>query len=703
MSDTVIRESIEIGGKTLTLETGHLAKQANSSVLVSYADTVVLVTTILKKANEQRDFLPLLVEYREQMYAAGKIPGGYIKREGKPHDREILMSRGIDRAIRPRFPQNMIDEVEVIAFLLSYDMENDPLTLGIIGASAALMISEIPFDGPIGAVKLGRINGNYVLNPTNTDMAQSDVDILLTGSNNEINMIEFWGKEIPENEVLTGIKTGLAHIAKTEELQRKFAANFNKEKVDYTKIIVSQELYNDIEAYADRLSDAIFCEGKLDRKVQLSAIEEEISNLMNEKYPDSEIAVKQALMDIEEKIFRSRVLETGKRPDGRSEKDIRPITCEISVLPRTHGSALFTRGETQALVATTLGTKGDVQKLSEMELEEEKRFILHYNFPPFSTGELKPLRGPSRRELGHGNLSEKAIKSVIPPENDFPYTIRVVSDILESNGSSSMATVCGATLSLMDAGVPIENMVAGISTGLVEENGKYRLLTDILGLEDHFGDMDFKVAGTDRGITAIQLDLKRKGIKLELIEETFERAKESRLAILEKMRAVISKPRSTVSRYAPKVAIVPVPHEKIGIIIGPGGKMIHKIMEETDTNLEIDDKNSTVTISGTDEKNVKDAKDMVLGLVEEVKRGKIYRGKVVKIVNFGAFVEVLPGKEGLLHISELANRRVAEVKDVVNEGDIIPVKVIDIDNQGRIKLSLKRAKEELEENNKRTE
>ena len=691
---SVVRETIGFAERPLTLETGRLAKQADASVLVSYGDTVVLVTVVHKKVLEKRDFLPLLVEYREHAYAAGKIPGGFIKREGKPQDREILYSRAIDRAIRPRFPKDMVDEVEVIAYLLSYDMENDPLPLGLIGASAALMISPIPFDGPIGALKIGRINGSFRVNPTNSELQESEFDLFVSGSDGEINMIEFGGKEVPEEIVYDALEYSIKYIKELEEFQKSFAQKAGiPEKYEYTRIEVPDELYKRIEEeYGERLLEAIFTVKKQERKRKVEELEDEIKNNLLKEYPEAELEISQALTEIEEKLTRRKILETGIRPDGRGEKDIRPISTEVSILPRTHGSALFTRGETQALVVTTLGTAEDVQKLSEMDPEEEKRFILHYNFPPFSTGEIKPLRGPSRREIGHGNLAEKAVAPLIPEEEEFPYTIRVVSDILESNGSSSMASVCGATLSLMDAGVPIKNMAAGISTGMVSEGEKYRLLTDIIGLEDHFGDMDFKVAGTDKGITAIQLDLKRKGLPLSIIKETFERAREARLYILEVMKKTIDKPRSSVSKYAPKVAMLKVPREKIGLIIGTGGRTIKSIIEETDTTIDIDDIKGLVIIAGKKKDNVENAKEIIEKIIEDVELGKVYKGKVIRLANFGAFVEVLPGREGLLHISEISDERINNIEDVLSVGDEIPVKIIEIDEEtGRFKLSMKQA------------
>ena len=682
----------EIGGRLLRIETGRVARQADSAVIISYGDTVLLVTVVSRESKEKRDFLPLLVEYREQAYAAGRIPGGYLKRESRPHDREILHGRAIDRAIRPRFPKDMMNEIEVVAFLLSYDMENESNFLGIIGASAALHISPIEFDGPISAVRIGRINGEYILNPTNSQIEQSEFDLLVAGSSGEINMIEFGGKEIPEDVVMGAIEFALPYLQEIEDLQEEFRAIAGQEKKPYQKLEIPDELRKRVEDLAgEDIYNAMHIKEKKIRNETLDAIRERVKEELKEEFEGFELEIGQVLYEIEKKTLREMTLNEGIRVDGRGYKDVRPITCEVGVLPRTHGSAIFRRGETQALVVTTLGTKEDVQRLSELEFEEEKRFMLHYNFHPFSTGEIKPLRGPSRREIGHGNLAEKAIAPLIPSEEEFPYTIRIVSDILESNGSTSMATVCGASLSLMDAGVPIERACAGISTGLIREVGKYVLLTDIVGAEDHYGDMDFKIAGTSKGITAIQLDLKIRGLSTELIKETFERAKEVREYILGIMNATLSAPRENLSIYAPKVSSIFIPREKIGLVIGPGGKTIRKITEETGTKIEIDDSTGRVIISGSSEEDVERAKQMVSQLVEEVELGKIYMGKVTRIAPFGAFVEVLPGKEGLLHISELADYRVKKVEDILKVGDKVLVKVIDIDELGRFKLSRRQA------------
>ncbi len=682
----------EIGGRKLEIRTGKVARQADAAVMVQYGDTVVLVTAVSKPSEEKRDFLPLLVEYREQSYAAGKIPGGYFKREGKPREREILYSRAIDRSLRPRFPKGMMDEVEIIAYLLSYDMENEGHLLGIIGASAALSISPIPFVGPIGAVRVGYINDEFVINPTNTQLNDSLFDLLLVGSDGEVHMIEFEGKEVEEDLLLKAIEFAQPYIDQVIDVQKELMELVPVEKREPTVLPIPDEMKNRIrEQFGELINNAMRIAHKKTRQETLSSIHKQVQEALADEFPDSKVEIESALYEIERETMRRMVLEEGARIDGRKFDEIRPLSAEIGILPRTHGSALFRRGETQALVVTTLGTSEDVQRLSELEPEEEKRFMLHYNFPPFSVGEIKPLRGPGRREIGHGALAEKAVANLIPPEDEFPYTIRVVSDILESNGSTSMATVCGASLSLMDAGVPLKTSVAGISIGLVKGEDKYELLTDIIGAEDHYGDMDFKVAGTRNGITAIQLDLKIKGIGLDIIKNTFERAKKARHFILDVMDATISSPRKELSKYAPKVAAIWIPREKIGEVIGPGGRTIRKIQEDTDTRIEIEDTTGKVLISGQNLQGVEEAKKRIGELVQEVEVGTVYLGKVTKIAPFGAFVEILPGKEGLVHISELANTRVKKVEDVLKVGDKVLVKVIDIDELGRIKLSRKAA------------
>lgn len=684
----------DLAGRKLKVEVGRVANQATSSLLISYGDTVLLVTAVVQESREKRDFLPLLVEYREQSYAAGKIPGGYFKREGKPTEREILHGRAIDRAIRPRFPKDMMSDIEVVAYLLSYDLENESNFLGIVGASACLHISEIEFDGPVAACRVGRINGEFVLNPTNSQIEQSEFDLLVAGSSGEINMIEFGGKEIPEDVVLKAIEFALPYLKEIEDFQNEIRDKIGKEKIPYQKLVISEEFAKKVEEFAfPTISQAMHITDRKARNEALDEIRKRTEEFLKTEYLEEDFSneLNQTFYELERRALRELVLNEKRRVDGRGYEEIRPITCEVGVLPRTHGSAIFRRGETQTLVVTTLGTKEDVQKLSELEPEEEKRFMLHYNFPPFSTGEVKPLRGVSRREIGHGNLAERALAPLIPQEEEFPYTVRLVSDVLESNGSTSMATVCGGSLSLMDAGVPIRAQCAGISTGLIQDQGRYVLLTDIVGAEDHYGDMDFKVAGTEKGITAIQLDLKARGLPLSVIEETFARAKKARTYIIEIMNATLSKPRDSISAYAPKVSSVTVPLDKIGLIIGPGGRNIKRITEQTGTKIEIDDVSGRVLISGYNEEGVEEAKEIISGMVQEVELGKVYMGVVKRIAPFGAFVEVLPNKEGLLHISEIAETRINKVEDVLKVGDKVMVKVIEIDDSGKFKLSRKKA------------
>ncbi len=682
---------LELGGRTLYIETGKLAKQADSSIFIRYGDTALLVTVVSKPSSEKKDFLPLLVEYREQAYAAGKIPGGFFKREGKPRDREILYGRAIDRALRPLFPSDMIDDIEVVVYLLSYDMENEANFLGIIGASTALHISNIPFYGPVSAVRVGYVDGKFVLNPTNSQMEQSDFDLLVAGHNDMVSMIEFGGKEVDEELIVKAIEFAMPELNRINEFQEMFRNEVGQEKREVGMLTVPDEIKQAVAEIArNDIREALTIAEKKTRNETLDAIKERVKAGLQEKFPEMELEIEKALFLIEKEEMR-KLVRNGRRIDGRGYEDIRPITAEIGLLPRPHGSALFTRGETQALVVTTLGTAEDVQRLSELEIEECKRFMLHYNFPPFSTGEVKPIRSPSRREIGHGALAEKALAPLIPPEEEFPYTIRLVSDIMESNGSTSMATVCGGSLSLMDAGVPIKTSCAGISIGLVKEGDEYILLTDIIGAEDHLGDMDFKVAGTRKGVTAIQLDLKIHGLPIEIVAKTLERAKAARYYILDIMDAIIKEPRKELSRYAPKVSAIWIPKEKIGDIIGPGGRVIRKILDATGTKIDIDDSTGKVVISGETRESVEEAKKMIEEIVQEIELGKVYMGRVVRTAPFGAFVEILPGKDGLVHISELAPQRVKRVEDVVKVGDKILVKVIDIDEYGRIKLSRKQA------------
>ncbi len=678
------------GGRLLSFETGKVARGCDSSVMVRYGDTVVLVTVVSKASKEKRDFLPLLVEYREQTYAAGKIPGGFFKREGKPRDKEFLFGRAIDRGIRPQFPEGMTDEVEVVALLLSYDMENPGLLPGILGASLALSASSIPFAGPLGAATVGRVDGQLVLNPINSQLEKSDFELLLVGRPDSVSMIEFGGKEIPEDELWQAVEFGMEAVAQSWEFQQDFLSKLQVEKREVNILSVPEEIDQKVRAeFSQKVKDALLLPDKISRYAALDQLEQEVLELFGEEFPDQELELAKALHRLEEETLRSIVIEESKRVDGRDTDQLRPISCELGLLPRTHGSALFTRGETQALVVTTLGTEEDVQRLPEMEYYEEKRFMLHYNFHPFSVNDIKPLRAPSRRELGHGALAEKALSVMMPDPDSFPYVIRVVSDITDSNGSTSMATVCGGSLSLMDAGVPIERHVAGISIGLIKHQGGDILLTDIMGIEDHMGDMDFKVAGTQRGVNAIQLDLKLQGIEPQVLRRALDRAKEVRMRILEIMNATIPQPRSQLSRWAPKVVSFVVPYDKIGDIIGSGGRTIRSIQESTNTNIEINDSDSRVVIAGESMEDVERARNIVEGIIRDPEIGDIYKAKVVRITNFGAFVEIAPKKDALLHISDIAWERIGSVEDVLKVGDEVEVKVTEIDPTGKIKVSRK--------------
>ncbi len=699
MSMSVTRVEREINGKKLSIETGKLAKQAHGSVLVQYGDTMVLATVVYEpKDYSEVDFFPLTVDYREKTYAAGKIPGGFIKREGRPTNKEILTMRMIDRPIRPLFPKGYFDEVQIMVMVLSADQQNDPDILAMIGASAALSISPIPFEGPIGAVRIGRVNGEFVINPTHSELEFSDMELVLAGRKEAVNMIELGCRPCNEEDVKKAIELGHSVIKDVCEMIDEFVDKVKPVKnevsplpEEYDRILSSLE-----QEFTDKLREVKCIVSKRERNAAVDELKEQAI----EKYApeDSEQAdklkalTKMAFEEFEEKVTRKLILE-GKRADGRGYDDLREISCEVGILPRTHGSGLFTRGETQALVTVTLGTSEDEQVIDGLMEEYSKKFMLDYNFPPFSVGEIRPIRGPGRREIGHGALAERALAQVMPVVEDFPYTVRVVSDILESNGSSSMATVCGGTLALMDAGVPIAAPVAGISIGMVHNDQKTVYLTDIIGEEDHFGDMDFKVAGTKEGITAIQLDLKMKGISYEQISETFERAKAARLKIIDKITSVISEPRANISEHAPCLMTVKIDPEKIGKIIGPGGKNIRKLQEETGATIEIED-DGMIYLSSIGQEAARKAKEAIEKLVEEVQVGKIYTGRVTAIKDFGAFVEVLPGTEGLCHISELSDKYVNSVTDICNVGDTITVKVIGIDDQGRIKLSARAAAEE---------
>jgi polyribonucleotide nucleotidyltransferase len=681
---------IEIGKKLLSIETGNLARQADGSVLVRYGDTVVLTTVTYKKEKNTtfQDFLPLTVDYRELAYAAGKIPGGFFKREGKPRDKEILVSRLIDRSIRPLFPKGFNQEIQVISFLLSFDQENEGDILGIIGASASLCLSEIPFLEPIGAVRIGKIEGKYVVNPTIKELEISTLDLVVSGTKNTPVMLEGDGKEVSPQEIIEAIEIAMAEIKKIIDAQERLVSS-HISKLEIPERLVPEELEKEISSLIkEKVIQAYQIVDKKERQENLRKIREEAFELLKEKYPDCENQIQYVMEEIARKYMRELIIKERKRFDGRTPDEIRPLSCAVSVLPRTHGSALFTRGQTQCLAVVTLGTKSDEQIIDDLEGEETKRFMLHYNFPPFSTGEVRPLRAPTRREIGHGFLAERAFKYLLPTEEEFPYTIRVVSDILESNGSSSMATVCGASLSLMDAGVPLKKAVAGIAMGLIKEDNDYVILTDITGTEDHYGDMDFKIAGTKDGITAIQLDLKIQGVPLEILKEAMEKARVAHKKILELMAKSIDQPRKCLSSFAPRVFAFQIPKDKIGAVIGTGGKVIRKIIDETDTEIFIED-DGKITISGPTEEAIEKAKSRIMAIVEDVEVGKVYLGEVKRIAPFGVFIEIAPGKEGLCHISQWADYRVKNLSNEVKIGDKVFVRVIAIDEMGRIQLSRK--------------
>ncbi|RMD87228.1 MAG: polyribonucleotide nucleotidyltransferase [Calditrichaeota bacterium] len=686
----IFREEIEIDSRLFSIETGKVAKQADGSAWVQFGDTIILATAVgAEEPTEGLDFFPLTVEYREKAYAAGKIPGGFFKREGKPSDNEILNARLVDRSIRPMFPDGYKNEVQIIINVLSADKENDPDVLAITGASAALCLSDIPFNEPIAGVRVGRINNQFVLNPTFEQIEQSDINLVIAGSKDSIIMVEGEALEISEPDMLAALQFGHENIKTLIALQEKLIEKAAKPKREFVKEEFPEELVSKVRELATgRIPEILNISDKKERRRSLKNLIEELTDSLSEQFPESVSQIGQIVHEIEREIVRNRIVNEGKRLDGRGLEDIRPITCEVGVLPRVHGSALFTRGQTQALASTTLGTKMDEQKMEELEGEFWKSYMLHYNFPPFCVGEIRPIRGVSRREIGHGDLAERSLKPVIPSESEFPYTIRIVSDILESNGSSSMATVCAGSLSLMDAGVPIKHHIAGIAMGLIKEDDKFLILTDILGDEDHLGDMDFKVAGSRKGITGFQMDIKVKGIPIEVMQEALEKAKEARMKILDIMDQTIAKPRPEISPYAPKIINFKINIENIGLVIGPGGKTIRDISEKTGATIHIDD-DGTVSIAATDAESGKKARKMIEALVQEPVAGQVYLGKVKKITNFGAFVEILPGKEGLLHISEIAPYRINRVEDFLKVGDEIEVKLIKIDHQGKLDLSRK--------------
>jgi len=697
----IIKKEVEIGGKIFSIETGRFAKQANGAVMVRYADTMVLVTAVAaEEAKEDQDFFPLQVEYREKTSAAGKFPGGYIKREGRPSEKEILSSRLIDRPIRPLFPDYFKNETQVIAFVFSHDGENDADVLAAIGASAALTISDIPFDGPAGEVRVGRVNGQFVINPTMQQLKDGDMELIVAGTSDSIMMVEGESKEISEVDLLGALKFAHEEIKKIVQLQNELRAEAGKPKKEIAAAAIDEALKKDVYDLANgKFKEIVYSVlSKEERSAKNKELAAFVNESLKEKYPEQEKVIGEILHDLEKELMRGRILSEGIRLDGRNTKQIRPITIELGILPRTHGSALFTRGETQSLTTITLGTKNDEQIIDGLTDEYTKKFMLHYNFPPFSVGEVGRMSGVGRREIGHGNLAERALKMLMPPEDIFPYTVRVISDILESNGSSSMATVCAGSLALMDAGVPLNKPCAGIAMGLVKEGEQFAILSDILGNEDHLGDMDFKVAGTTDGITAFQMDIKIKGISFEIMDKALAQAKEGRFHILGIMKEAISTPREVLSPYAPRLITLKVEQDQIGLIIGPGGKTVQGMQRKFGVDININD-DGTVNIASPNKENATKCKEYIRKLTATPEVGEVYDGVITKIMDFGAFVEILPGKEGLLHISQIDNKRVNKVTDYFKEGDKVTVKLVKIEN-GKFSLS---RKDMLEENTKKSQ
>ncbi|HOH07107.1 MAG TPA: polyribonucleotide nucleotidyltransferase [bacterium] len=685
----ITRKQTEFEGQQLIMETGKLAKQANGSCWVQLGDTVVLAAVVAdSKASEERDFFPLTVDYREKAYAAGKIPGGFFKREGKPTDGEVLSARLIDRSIRPLFDKSFRNEVQVYVWVLSADKVNDADVLGITAASLALGISNIPFTTPIAGVRVGRVEGRFIANPTFEQQEESDIDLVLSASEESIIMVEGEAREISEDDMIAALEYGHQAIRQILVLQKQVVGEAGKVKMELAVAEATPDLLKAVHGYRAELAKGLRIAEKEARRQALAEISDKIKTELAESFPEKEGKISEIFHDLEKELMREMVLTEKSRLDGRGLSDIRDISIEVGLLPRAHGSALFTRGQTQALASITLGTKVDEQRIEELEGEFRKTYMLHYNFPGFCTGEVKPNRGVSRREVGHGNLAERAIKQVMPTEKLFPYTVRIVSDVLESNGSSSMATVCAGSLACMDAGVPIKSAVAGIAMGLIKEGDQVAVLTDILGDEDHMGDMDFKVAGTREGITAFQMDIKIGGISTKIMREALQRAQDGRFFILDKMQAVLEQPRPELSAYAPRIMTVKIPVDSIGMVIGPGGKNIRDIVERTETTIDIND-DGTVTIAAVDPVACEKAASIIRAMTAEVEVGTVYIGKVKKIMKFGAFVEVLPGREGLLHVSEIEHRRIERVEDVLKVGDEVQVKVMKIDGDGKIDLSHK--------------
>ncbi|MGB8956535.1 MAG: polyribonucleotide nucleotidyltransferase [Tumebacillaceae bacterium] len=689
-----------LGGRPLIIETGKLAKQASGAVTVRYGDTVVLCTVTASKEPKALDFFPLTVNYEERLYAVGKIPGGFIKREGRPSEKAILASRLIDRPVRPLFPEGFRNDIQVVDIVMSVDQDCAPEMAAMVGTSAALMLSNVPFEGPIAGVIVGRVDGQLIINPTVEQAEKSDMHLIVAGTKDAINMVEAGAKEVPEADMIEAIMFGHDAIKELIAFQEQMIAEVQPEKMEVILHAVDAEINEKVRVLAtDKLKEAIRTFDKQEREANISAVKEEVKaqlleQLGEDEFHDKSSDISEVLYDIVKEQVRSAIVHEGIRPDGRAVDEIRPISTEVGVLPRVHGSGLFTRGQTQALSICTLGALGDAQTIDGIGLEEEKRFMHHYNFPPFSVGEARPLRAPSRRDIGHGALGERAIEPIIPSEEEFPYTIRLVSEVLESNGSSSQASICGSVMALMDAGVPIKAPVAGVAMGLIADGDKMVVLTDIQGMEDHLGDMDFKVAGTEKGITALQMDIKIKGINREVLQRAMEQANRGRQHILAKMLEAIAQPREELSPYAPRIITMRISPDKIRDVIGPGGRVINKIIEETGVKIDIE-QDGRVFIAATEAAAGYKARDIIEGIVREVEVGATYNGKVTRVEKYGCFVEVLPGKEGLVHISQLGDERVAKTEDVCDVGDMLLVKVTDVDQQGRVNLSHKEALREL--------
>jgi polyribonucleotide nucleotidyltransferase len=686
-------------GRTLSIETGKMARQADGACVVQFGETVVLCTATAQENPTHLPFFPLTIEYRERTYAAGKIPGGFIKREGRPSDKEILSARLIDRPLRPLFPDGFRNETQIFVYVISADQENDADVIALTGASVALNLSRIPFSDPVAAVRIGRIQGQWVLNPTFQQLDYSDLDIVVAGTESALLMVEGGALEVPEEEIAEGLLVAHEGIRELISIQKELLAQVERPaEMEWTVEDVDQTFRERVVSLAtDRVRSALGLGDKAERNTALAAVRAEITQQLAEEWADSERDVSPIVKEIEKQQMREQILSTGKRSDGRGVDEVRPITIETGLLPRTHGSALFTRGQTQSLGTVTLGTPADEQRLDTIDspVQQTKSFMLHYNFPPFSTGEAKPVRGTSRREIGHGALAERALEPLLPPYDQFPYTIRVVSDILESNGSSSMATVCSGSLAMMDAGVPIKAACAGVAMGLIKEGDRVAVLTDILGMEDALGDMDFKVAGTKDGVTSIQMDIKIEGLTLDIMREALERAHRARMHILGEMDKALAAPREELSQYAPRILTIKINPAKIGEVIGPKGKTIRGIQEATGATINVED-DGTVTISSPGEGGER-ARRMIAGMVEEPEVGRIYEGAVKSTTTFGAFVEITPGTEGLLHISEIQDGRVDKTEDVLKKGETVQVKLLSIDEKGRLRLSRKAALKELAE------